>query len=305
MAQTDRPATPPPAKAPQRAAGKGLFPTDSDTHLLDRLNAIYKYRYVVVTVFLLVLLAVAVRTFTTTPMYRATTSLTIEDERAASVAGFNSAASSEYIQDPEPYYQTQLRILTGRELATKVAARLNLARIPEFNGQGPQRTGLAAVLDTMKHQAKGAIIRVMGGVPPSPASGRATGDANAVVHNFLGAVTVDPVRGSRVYNVSVQSADPVFAAKAADALVEEYVKQNFERRTEATAKSLQFLSEEIKKQQAKVEASERAMAEYRETNNALSLEDRQNTVVANLTQVNDQYTRTRTERIQKEAMYNQ
>ena len=29
------------------AAKQGLFPADSDTHLLDRLNAIYKYRYVV------------------------------------------------------------------------------------------------------------------------------------------------------------------------------------------------------------------------------------------------------------------
>ena len=47
------------------------------------------------------------------------------------------------------------------------------------------------------------------------------------------------------------------------------------------------------------------MAQYRETNNALSLEDRQNTVVASLTQVNDQFTRARTERIQKEAVYNQ
>ena len=47
------------------------------------------------------------------------------------------------------------------------------------------------------------------------------------------------------------------------------------------------------------------MAQYRETNNALSLEDRQNTVVASLNQVNDQYTRARTERIQKEAIYNQ
>src|SRR5215208_8333242 len=137
MAQQDRPAAPPPqAKPPQRAAAKGLFPTDSDTHILDRLNAIYKYRYVVVTVFLLVLLAVAVRTFTTTPMYRATTSVLIEDERAATVAGFNSATSNEYIADPEPYYQTQLRILTGRELAAKVVARLNLARVPEFNGKG-------------------------------------------------------------------------------------------------------------------------------------------------------------------------
>jgi succinoglycan biosynthesis transport protein ExoP len=305
MAQNERPATPGPAKAPQRAVGKGLFPTDSDTHILDRLNAIYKYRYVVVTVFLLVLIAVAVRTFTTTPMYRATTSVLIEDERSASVAGFNTATNNEYISDPEPYYQTQVRILNGRELATKVVTRLNLATVSEFNGQGPQRTGLAAVLDTMKRQAQGALARVTGRAPPVQPSARATKEIDALVNNFLSAVTIDPVRGSRLYNVSVQSADPGFAAKAADVLVEEYVKQNFERRTEATAKSLQFLADEIKKQQAKVEASERAMAEYRETNNALSLEDRQNTVVANLTQVNDQYTRTRTERIQKEATYNQ
>ena len=303
MAHNDRPATPAPAKSARRAADKGLFPTDPDTHLLDRLNAIYKYRYVVVTVFLLVLLAVAVRTLTTTPMFRATTSVLIEDERAASVAGFNSATSAEYASDPEPYYQTQLRILTGRELAAKVVTRLNLAAVPEFNGQGPQQTALASVLDTMKRQAQGALARVTGGAPPVLPSARATKDADALVNNFLGAVMVDPVRGSRLYNVSVQSADPAFAAKAADTLVEEYVKQNFERRTEATAKSLQFLSEEIRKQQTKVEDTERAMAQYRETNNALSLETGQNTVVANLTQVNDQFTRARTERIQKEAIY--
>ncbi len=203
MAQSERPEAPGTAKAPQRAVGKGLFPTDSDTHILDRLNAIYKYRYVVLTVFLLVLLAVAVRTFTTTPMYRATTSVLIEDERSASVAGFNTATNNEYISDPEPYYQTQLRILTGRELATKVVARLNLAAVPEFNGQGPQRTGLAAVLDTMKRQAQGALARVTGGTPPAQPSARATKETDALVNNFLGAVSVDPVRGSRLYNVSV------------------------------------------------------------------------------------------------------
>jgi succinoglycan biosynthesis transport protein ExoP len=303
MAQ-EKPVTQPPSKAPSRAAGKGLFPTDSDTHLLDRLNAIYKYRYVAVTVFLLVLLAVGVRTFTTTPMYRATTSVLIEDERAASVAGFNTATSTEYIQDPEPYYQTQLRILTGRELGAKAVARLNLAAVPEFNGQGRQRTGLAAVLHGIKRQASAAVSKVTGGTP-EPAIGQATSDPDALINNLLGAVHVEPVRGSRLYNVSVESSNPAFAARASDTLVEEYVKQNFERRTEATAKSLQFLADEIQKQQKKVEDSERAMAQYRETNNALSLEDRQNTVVASLNQVNDQYTRARTERIQKESIYQQ
>ena len=59
-----------------------------------------------------------------------------------------------------------------------------------------------------------------------------------------------------------------------------------ERRTETVSKSLTFLAEEIGKQQKKVEDSERAMAQYRESNNALSLEDRQNTVVGTAREAN-------------------
>jgi succinoglycan biosynthesis transport protein ExoP len=292
-----RPAAPP-------AASRALFPVDSDTHLLDRLNAIYKHRYLAVTVFALVILGVVVRVYTTLPMFRATTSVLIEDERAAAVAGFNPS-NTDYYQDPEPYYQTQLRILTGRELASKVVQRLNLQNVPEFNGQGIKRTGLSSVVQTMEGQVGGVLRRLRGAAPPGEGGARAAMTVDDLVNNFLGAVTVEPVRGSRLYNVSVQSANPEFAARAADTLVEEYVAQNFKLRTEATEKSLKFLADEILKQQTKVEDAERAMAEYRETHNALSLEDRQNTVVSSLNQVNDQYTRARTERIQKEAVYNQ
>ncbi len=286
------------------AAKQGLFPSDSDTHLLDRLNAIYKYRYVVLTIFLLVLLAVTVRTYTTTPMYRATTSVLIEEDRTANVAGFNTQAPTDYSQDPEPYYQTQLRILTGRELATRVVEKLHLENVPEFNGQGPTRTGLAAGLDRMTDQGKGLLRRVTGRAAPAQAPA-AKPSSDDLANGFLGAVQVEQVRGSRLFNVSITSSDPQFAARAADMLAAEYVRFNQEYRTDATRKSLDFLAGEIAKQQKKVEDSERAMAEYRESNNALSLEDRQNTVVASLNQVNDQYTRIRTERIQKEALYNQ
>ncbi len=304
------PAQRPPAPAITRqqsspaAAKHGLFPAESDTHLLDRLNAIYKYRYVVVTIFLLVLLGVTIRTYTTTPMYRATTSVLIEEDRTATVAGFNTQAPTDYSQDPEPYYQTQLRILTGRELATRVVQKLGLENVPEFNGQGPRRTGLAAVVDRMKEQGRALTRRLTGGSAPArPAGAKPSNDD--LTNAFIGAVHVEQVRGSRLFNVSITSSDPQFAARAADVLAGEYVQFNLEYRTDATRKSLDFLAGEIAKQQKKVEDSERAMAEYRETNNALSLEDRQNTVVASLNQVNDQYTRVRTERIQKEAFYNQ
>jgi capsular exopolysaccharide synthesis family protein len=300
MDHAQRPPAPP---APRASGPRSLFPVDSDAHLLDRLNAVYKYRYLIGAVFLLVLVGVLVHTYTTTPLYRATTSVLIEDDNAAAVAGFNTT-TTDYSQDPEPYYQTQLRILTGRELATRVAAKLKLDAQPEFNGQGPRRTGLAGVLQTLKRQAQGLLHLATGAEAPTAPAESGTETAS-LVNQFLGTISVDQVRGSRLVNVSVTSADPAFAARAADTLVEEYVQFNLEFRTAATRKSLEFLASEIAKQQKKVEDSERAMAQYREANNALSLEDRQNTVVAGLNQVNEAFLRARGERIQKESLFNQ
>ncbi len=297
MDQPQRPSAPS-RPAPSRPP-KGLFPTDSDTHILDRLNAIYKYRYIAISVFLLVMLGVAVRTFMTTPMYRATTTVLIDDERGASVAGFNATSGNDY-QDPEPYFQTQLRILQGRELAGKVSQRLRLETLPEYNGKGPERTGVSSVLHTMQAEVRNTPRRIAGGAPAAE-NPSAAPSQDALTSAFLGSVSLEPVRGSRLVNVSVTSPNAAFAARAADTLVEEYVKQNFELRTEATKRSLDFLSDEIGKQQKKVEESERAMADYREHNNALSLEGTQNTVVASLNPLNHKSTKAKTGHIQKEA----
>jgi hypothetical protein len=59
------------------------------THLLDRLSIVYRYRYVAVSVLLLIVLGTMLRTFTTTPLYRAQARLMIEmeDEQEAALAG--------------------------------------------------------------------------------------------------------------------------------------------------------------------------------------------------------------------------
>ena len=157
----------------------------------------------------------------------------------------------------------------------------------------------------MNDRRKGLLRRVTGRA--APAAGARSRNRRATISSTLFSARSRWNRSAAAGCSTCRSRRPIrqFAARAADALVEEYVQYNFELRTDATRKSLQFLADEIAKQQKKVEDSERAMAQYRETNNALSLEDRQNTVVASLNQVNDQYTRTRTERIQKEALYNQ
>ena len=101
------------------------------------------------------------------------------------------------------------------------------------------------------------------------------------------------------------SANPEFAATAVNQLAREYVDQNAEQRRSNVTSGLSWIEQELERQKSKVEASERAMASYREEQNAGSLEDRQNIVVARLNQLNDAVTKAKTTLVQKESLYNQ
>ena len=236
----------------------------AELHLRDRLAVFFRYRYIAAAAFVVVFAGTAFYAYSQTPLYRATARLLIEleDERSLAMEGLTTNNSANTYQDPEPYFQTQYRILTGRELARNVVDAL-----------GPER---ARELGSSRDAQSGALA---------------------------GHVSVEPVRASRLVDVSFVSPNPTFAAEAINALAETYVRQNLELRRQNMERSLEWLSQELARQKNLVESSERAMAQYREDQNALSLEDRQNIVIARLNQLNDAATRARANRAQKESLY--
>ena len=247
---------------PQRllrdAGGPAVRPHAPEIHLRDRLSVFYRYRFIAAVAFLIVLGVAGLRVYSQTPLYRATVRLLIEleDERSLTMEGVSTSNNSTYV-DPEPYFQTQYRILTGRDLARRVVARIK---------------GRDEVTD-------------------------------GAVSDFASHVAVEPVRASRLVDVGFVSADPLLAAVSANTLAEQYVQQNLELRRQNMERSLEWLAQELARQKTIVEASERAMAQYREDNDALSLEDRQNIVISRLNQLNEAATRARTNRAQKESLY--
>lgn len=243
---------------------QGRRPTDN--HLLDYLAAVFRYRYLAATVFAAVVLGAGVRAYTTTPLYRAQARvmIEIEDDETTALAG---VLNGENVRDPEPFYQTQFRILTGRELARRTIAHLNLAGEREFAGMAQ--------------------------------------DQAALVGAFLGRVSAEPIKSSRLVDVGFISADPALAARAANQLARDYVERNAESRRANLTSSITWLDQELERQRGRVESSERAMATYREQQNALSLQDSQNIVVARLNSLNDAVTKARTTLAQKESLYDQ
>jgi capsular exopolysaccharide synthesis family protein len=277
----------------------GLFSADPNVHLFDRLAIIIKHWKPAIGVALLVITGMMYQTYTTVPLYRAQARIQIDEEHTTAQTDFKEP--SLVYSDPEPYYQTQYKILQGRDLALRAVKKLQLQKVPEFNGSGAKPPALTQAITDIRTKVVG-LVRGDATVPPRRS---APPNENQQADAFLGRVQVAPVRGSRLVDVYFVSADSQFAARAVNVLAEEYVNQNLEFRLQNTDKTLEWLTEEVAKQQNVVQTSERMLAEYRENKNALSLEDRQNIIVSRLNQVNDAASRARMTRIQKEALYNQ
>ena len=271
--------------------------------ILDRLAVVSRYRHLIVAAVLLAIVGALLKTYTTLPLYRAHATLLL-DETAASVDVFRNSSGAWV--DPEPFLETQYRVLQSRELALRVVELLGLAEAPELNGEGPEPPVLQAAFVSLQRAVTAALRRTVAGSarrePPAPA---APPSPNALAMAVLSRVRVTPVPNSHLVNVTFQSADPELAARAVNVLAEEYVRLNLEIKLASTDDTLTWLAEELRRQRATVEAAEHRLATYRETQNALSLDASQDIVTTRLQHLNDALTVAEATRTRKEALYDQ
>ena len=278
---------------------------DSTSRLFfDRLAVVFRYRHLIVVAVFLAIVGALLKTYTTLPLYRASATLLLE-ETALSVDVFRTSSPS-YYQNPEPFMETQYRVLQSRELALRAVERLDLADAPELNGEGAEPPVLQAAFVSFQRAVAASLRRlVAGSARREPQAPAAPQGPDALATTILSRVQVTPVPNSHLVNVGFQSADPELAARAVNALAEEYVRLNLEIKLASTDETLAWLAEELTTQRATVEAAEYRLATYRETQNALSLDGTQDIVTTRLQQLNNALTVAETTRAQKEALYDQ
>src|SRR5918992_2175191 len=124
-----------------------MLDTLPEVHVLDRLAVVFKHLRLIVGVFTIIVAVAMLESYSATPMYRTQARIVIQDERSASVANLNANDPS-YWQDPEPYFNTQYRILQSRGLARRVVRKMppapvaapgTLARVLSFPRQAISR----------------------------------------------------------------------------------------------------------------------------------------------------------------------
>jgi capsular exopolysaccharide synthesis family protein len=255
---------------------------------LDYVRILYKRRWTAATAFLIVLAVVTTYTFTVTPVYEARTRLLIEAE-GPNVINFAEVVDEQ--RSKADYYQTQYNILQSRQLARKTIDELQLWDSTYLGGK--PRSGIAGLLGMKAAESKNS------------ANAGETSEQSRTIDKFLDNLTVSPIRNSRLVDLKYQLSDPDLAMRIVNAIAKNYIQQSLEYKFMASKEASDWLGDRLAEQRRQVEAAEASLQKYREQHDAISLQDHENIVVQKLADLNAAVTQAKTDRFQKQALYNQ
>ena len=207
--------------------------------LLNILTVIFKHKKKISIIFLVIVTAVAGATLLQDRVFEAKSSVLIkmfkEDPSRPGMGVDDSSLSR--ILSQEEMINTEIEILTSRELGEKVIMTLQMEKIY------PDIAKAEATKEELMDEA---------------------------VHSFAENLLVVGVRKSNVVTVSFRHNDPQIAAKAVNILVEAFKEKHLAVHSDPQSS---FIGSQLAAFDAKLKASEKKLQEYQQENNVFSLEE--------------------------------
>ena len=262
-------------------------------------------------VFVLTVLATGVWVVTTRPVYTATAMLRV-DTAEPRVLTFDDVVNQ---TDPQrDALQTHQRLLQSRTLANRVIRRLSLGTHPDFQDDPESQPWI--------DRARLWVRGLLASWPPRPPASDPGGGSDLVVESpltkvFLGRLSVEPVRGSRLVAVSFDSHDPVLAARVVNTLSDTFVAQTHEFRSDTSRYASAFLNKQLAEARTRLEAAEEKLNAFLKANGITFVSpgtlmgrggggtDRQDLITQQLAILSDALLKARGDRIAKESLVQQ
>ena len=273
---------------------------EEEIKLRDYLHILRKRRWLIISIVFVIVTSITILTFRQIPVYQATTRILIEKE-TPNVLSFKEVLDLD--TSDQDYYQTQYKILKSRSLAKLVIQQLGIPQ-QQISKELAEETfsirGYISVLLT-------SVRNVLGFYEPKPLSEdeKLEEAEEQVIKNFLSMIEINPIRGSRLVDISAKSTNRKQTALVANALAEVYIEQNLESKLAASKDAVRWLAKEVGITQKKVADSESALQEYKEQHGILSFEERQNIVMQKLSELNTAVNEVKIKRSAIEAEYRQ
>jgi succinoglycan biosynthesis transport protein ExoP len=279
---------------------------EKEIHLRDYWRVIRKRKWMILVLILIAVVITSVKLFTTRSVYRGTATIQINIETAQIIDFKEIFTVNTWAMD---FYQTQYKILESRNLARRVIRSLNLSEHPDFLPQP------SSPFEQWRTNAKNAVVgfvkslNILGSShkPPPTHKDSSEIDKDApFVNKFLGRLTIEPVKDSRIVKVNFTTYDPTLASQVPNALAASFVQLNLESRLNTSEQAKDWLSKQLDEMKAKVEKSDETLQEFGSKFGIISsLDDKENVTMRRLNELNESLTKAESERMAKEAIYKQ
>jgi capsular exopolysaccharide synthesis family protein len=118
---------------------------------------------------------------------------------------------------------------------------------------------------------------------------------------FKGRLAVNPVRNSRLVEVSFASHDPQIAQLITNTLVTQFIDQNYRNRYTTTMQASEWLSTQLNDLRQKVEEANQAVTDYQKRYGLVEVDERDVPLAQLMSEVNHRLSDAQADRIQTEA----
>ncbi len=260
-------------------------------------------RYWIIGSIVMCVLLVGILTMMMRPTYASTATIELNKSSSGSLdLGLDDALSQQLSAGADSLLtdlQTETAILQGDSLALAVIKRLNLISRPEFAIKGSAAHGLSSEQ----------------GLPLENAPQTRT----QLLRIFQEHLKVEPIRGTRLIQVSYESHDPKLAEQIANALIESYKNQYLQSHYDASTEASDWLTKQLSDLKANVEDSEKKLTDFEKETGIISLNvtapaglrdhsageggEIHSVVIQKLDALNAELTVAEANRIEKEAIY--
>ena len=204
--------------------------------------------------------------------YQATVVVHVEAERRIPV-GIESMDENRPSSDAE-FLPTQMRLMRSREIVERAVRRLELT--------GP---------------SKGPTTKA-----PARDAGGAIDPVTRAAMGIQGHITVSPVRGTTVIELSYVAGSPVKAARIANAVAEAYIDWNVEVRLRTLNERAEFFVSQIAQVKKDLDVKEQKLLSYGREKDIVSAEPEKN-LLPELPIMGRDYAAAVADRVEKEAKY--
>ncbi|MCF7828774.1 MAG: polysaccharide biosynthesis tyrosine autokinase [Candidatus Marinimicrobia bacterium] len=263
----------------------GYFPEEEQVSLQDYIRVLYRYRWLIILSFVVILTGTVWYTFTTQPIYEASTTIMIKSEKSNMEDLFGGPVYS-----GQKELNNQIEYLKSRTLSEQVIENLDNTKYADslyvLGTAGEMKESFLSKAKKLPYVVYNWLI----GKEVEESTAESYEERiRRLASRLRGWMTVEPVRETDVIKINIQAPAKREAVLIANTIANEYHKQNLQISRGEVSQVKQFLNDQLENVEDNLFQAEVALKDYQQEAEVAALDKSTESLIEQLSEVESNY----------------